>query len=40
MRRDTAVLEKVTARLERAVSRSDGSPDAEELCDAVIPRFE
>jgi len=40
MQLDTTAFEKAIASLERAVSRAQGSPDDEELRDAVIQRFE
>jgi len=40
MKLDTTVFEKAIASLERAVFRAQGSPNDEELRDAVIQRFE
>ncbi len=40
MKLDTTAFEKAIASLERAVSRAQGSPNDEELRDAVIQRFE
>ena len=37
---DTATFEKAIASLERAIVRAQGSPNDEELRDAVIQRFE
>jgi nucleotidyltransferase substrate binding protein (TIGR01987 family) len=40
MKIDTTAFEKAIASLGRAVSRAQGSPNDEELRDAVIQRFE
>jgi len=40
MKLDTTAFEKAIASLERGISRAQGSPNDEELRDAVIQRFE